>query len=156
QRARGLAREPGADAGREPSRGALARRGAGAAAGGGAAGGAAVGGRAGLVRDPAAARAAVAADALGAHAAHVRAVRPRRQAQGVRDRRRLRARRGRRAGVGAAPEPRRRGVVVIARRLSQRLLAALVVGACAFPFAVLAVLSLADGWTFPAPWPTAW
>lgn len=43
-----------------------------------------------------------------------------------------------------------------ARRLPGVLLAAAVVAACAAPFAVLALLSVADGWTFPAPWPAAW
>lgn len=38
-----------------------------------------------------------------------------------------------------------------------RLLLAVVVGAaCAVPFAVLALLSVADRWTFPQPWPTQW
>lgn len=38
----------------------------------------------------------------------------------------------------------------------RRALAALVVAGCVAPFAVLTLLSVADGWTFPAAWPSAW
>lgn len=35
-------------------------------------------------------------------------------------------------------------------------LAVAVALACAFPFAVVALFSVAERWAFPAPWPTAW
>ena len=40
--------------------------------------------------------------------------------------------------------------------LLRRLAALAVVLACAFPFVIVAVFSVAERWAFPAPWPTAW